>query len=77
MKPSINMKGITLAAGTPLSLPFDKNRAYLSVRATASTSVTFTDSGVSFVLDVGEVSAPIPSPLNALTIAGAGTVITG
>lgn len=77
MKPSINMKGVTLAAGTPLSIPFDKERAYLSIRATAATTITFVSSGVSFVLSAGEVWAPIPSPINAFTVSGAGTVITG
>lgn len=77
MKPSINMKGQTLAPETPLSLPFNKERVYLSIRATADTSVTFTEGGVSFVLKAGDVWAPIPSPINAFTISGAGTVITG
>lgn len=65
-----------LVAATPVKLELDKDRAYLAVIPTASVTVTFSN-GVSFVLGEGQVWAPIPAPINELTIEGAGTVITG
>ena len=77
MRVNTNMRPQTISAGTVTSLQQDKGRAYLAVVATADTLITFTDDAVGFTLLAGHVWAPIPSPINALTFSGEGTLITG
>ena len=76
MRVNVNLHPVTLAAGTPLAMPVDKDRSYLSVICTADTSVTFSN-GVAFIVKAGMVWAPIPAPINAITLSGTGTVLVG
>lgn len=76
MRVNVNLHPVTLEAGTPLVLQVGKERSYLSVICTADTSVTFSN-GVAFIIKAGNVWAPIPAPINAITLSGTGTVLVG
>lgn len=76
MRFNVNLHPVTLAAGVPFVMAVDKDRSYLSVICTADTTVTFSN-GVAFIVKAGQVLAPIPAPINAITLSGAGTILVG
>ena len=76
MRTGVNMEAVALAADSPVVLPLDGNRAYLCLIATGDTTVTFSN-GVYFIVKAGHVWAPMPAAINAMTLSGAGTLLTG
>lgn len=68
--------GINMTASALANLPRDKGRKHLTVIPTTQVTVTISN-GTPFTLDVGNVWAPYPAPLNDIVFTGTGTMITG